>query len=398
MKPTYSTLLILCFCAILTPMDLVGQESEDRQATEQRINELRSILEKDQQRLSQTRNEQKSAVSKLRDIERQVKIRQELATNYEKQQNDLLAEQDSLKASLEVIEEDVNRLKSEYQGRATHAYKYGRQHDIALILAASSINEMLVRIRYLKRFSEQRKAKLTTIKDASHLLEERRSELQRTYQRNEALIEAARGEQARLAELKGERRKVISNLNSRERALAATIEERKETVAALESKIQQLIAAEDARQAGMSAAERSQLAVLTGSFEDNAGRLPWPSAGVVTQPYGEIVNPELGTRTPNPGIVIGTEPAAAVSAVFEGRVISVDIIPDYGTYLIIEHGSYHTVYSNFSLLYVSRGDQVTAGQLIGRAGTESEPKGAGLFFALFKEGNGIDPQPWLAAK
>ena len=118
----------------------------------------------------------------------------------------------------------------------------------------------------------------------------------------------------------------------------------------------------------------------------------------MTQPYGEIVNPELGTRTPNPGIFIETGPAEAVEAVFEGRVISVDIIPDYGTYVIVEHGAYHTVYSNFSLLYIRKGDDVAAGQMIGRAGTEAEPKGAGVFFALFKDGNGIDPKPWLAAR
>ncbi|NNE34149.1 MAG: peptidoglycan DD-metalloendopeptidase family protein, partial [Rhodothermales bacterium] len=99
---------------------------------------------------------------------------------------------------------------------------------------------------------------------------------------------------------------------------------------------------------------------------------------------------------PNPGILIATESSAAVKAAFDGRVISVDIIPDFGTYVVIEHGEYHTVYSNFSLLYVGQNTVVSAGQVIGRAGTDAEPKGPGVFFAVFKKGEPMNPVPWLA--
>ncbi len=394
--PRFHVLLLVaavCFGSFARPA--LAQDDTDRKATEQRIKELRSMLEQDEDRLNRTRTQQRDASNKLKDIERQMRIREELSETYVKQQNEVLIEQDSLRTSLQLVEEDVNRLKNEYRGRAVHAYKFGRQHDLALILAAESINEMLIRIRYLKRFADQRKSKLNTIAEASAILQERRLELQRTYERNEALIEAAVGEKARLAELKDERRKVLNTLSRQERSLSSTIEERKETVAAMESQIQKLIAAEDARQAGMSTAQRRELTALSGSFEQNRGKLPWPTTGVVTEPFGETVNPVHGTRSINPGVVIGTPAAAEVFAVFDGRVISVDIMPDYGTYVMVEHGTYHTVYSNFSLLYIGKGDEVKAGQLIGRAGTEAEPKGPGIFFALFKDGSAVDPRGWL---
>lgn len=387
--------LIVAMVASVITLPSFGQEEVDREATEQRINELRSMLEQDENRLDRTRSQARDASNRLKEIERQMRIREELAANYEKQQNHVLSQQDSLRASLEIIEEDVQRLKTEYRGRAVHAYKFGRQHDLALILAAQSINEMLIRIQYLRRFADQRKSKLSTISEASAILQERRLELQRTYERNEALIEAARGEQARLAELKDERRSVLRTLSRQEQNLSAQIAERRETVAEMESRIQQLIAEEDARQAGMSASRRRELTALSGSFEQNQGKLPWPSAGVVTEPFGDTVNPVHGTHSMNPGIVIATQPAAEVLAVFDGRVISVDIMPDYGTYVMVEHGSYHTVYSNFSLLYIRKGDDVKAGQIIGRAGTEAEPKGAGIFFALFKDGQAVNPKSWL---
>jgi septal ring factor EnvC (AmiA/AmiB activator) len=47
------------------------------------------------------------------------------------------------------------------------------------------------------------------------------------------------------------------------------------------------------------------------------------------------------------------------------------------------------------MTYVGEGDRVKAGQIIGRSGTDSEPKGKAVFFALFKEGRPVDPVPWL---
>ncbi|WP_243664161.1 murein hydrolase activator EnvC family protein, partial [Rhodothermus marinus] len=120
-------------------------------------------------------------------------------------------------------------------------------------------------------------------------------------------------------------------------------------------------------------------AELTGSFEQNRGRLPWPAEGAVVEPFGEVVNPVYGTRTPNPGILIATAPQAEVRAIFDGRVIAIDAMPEYGTYILIQHGEYQTFYSNLSLVYVSVGQEVRAGQVIGRAGTDAEPNARGYF-------------------
>ena len=80
---------------------------------------------------------------------------------------------------------------------------------------------------------------------------------------------------------------------------------------------------------------------------------------------------------------------------FAGQVSTIDIIPDMGRFIIIEHGDYHTVYGNFSLIYVSQGDTIETGQLIGRSGTEMEPRGESVFFAVFKNGVPQNPIQWL---
>ena len=99
-------------------------------------------------------------------------------------------------------------------------------------------------------------------------------------------------------------------------------------------------------------------------------------------------------------ILIATNPEEQVRAVFRGTVSGIDFVPGYGTYLVLRHGEYLSVYSNFSSLYVSQGEQVEAGEVLGLAGTEDEPRGAGVFFAVFdrSKSTSVDPTQWLSAR
>jgi septal ring factor EnvC (AmiA/AmiB activator) len=76
-------------------------------------------------------------------------------------------------------------------------------------------------------------------------------------------------------------------------------------------------------------------------------------------------------------------------------VILVDVMPGFGRLVVVSHGDFKSLYSNFSLIYVQQGMQVEAGQVLGRAGTDAEPKGSGLFFSVFNRGEAVDPTEWL---
>ena len=79
----------------------------------------------------------------------------------------------------------------------------------------------------------------------------------------------------------------------------------------------------------------------------------------------------------------------------EGVVQRVGTIPTYGTYVMISHGEYVTLYGNLSQVAVSQGQSVRAGEVIGRAGTASQRRGSQLFFALYQGGTAVNPASWL---
>ncbi|QXD14723.1 peptidoglycan DD-metalloendopeptidase family protein [Rhodocaloribacter litoris] len=387
-------LLVLLACLPAAAQDIAG----DRTATERRLQELQAQIARDEARLAETSEAEEATLKTLQALDRQITLREELVRNYQIRLEELRHERDSLQASLAGLETAIAGLRSEYRQRATHAYKYGRLHDLALILAAESINQMLIRVRYLHRFAEQRRRQLATIREASAEMEQQRLALQEKVEHTDLLLRAAADEQQKLARQKQQRRRVAEELRKQRLSLEASLQEKKTLASQLATRIQALIAEEAARRRTSGSAAGAAFVRLSGSFLQNKGNLPWPAAGPVVEPFGEKVHPVYGTTTPNPGIVIATPPMAEVRAVFDGTVISIDVMPDIGRYMIVEHGQYHSVYGNFALINVGEGEQVRAGQLLGRSGTDAEPKGEGLFFGLFHDGRPVDPLAWLARR
>lgn len=373
-----------------------AQTLDDRITTEQRLRELREQIEADEQRLDQAEQQEQASLQTLNSLNRELAIRTELTTNYQMRLSELSAESDSLRASLDRMEQSLGSLKEQYRHRAAHAYKYGRMHDLALILSANSINQMLVRVRYLNRFTEKRRDKLQAILDTAATLEERRTKLVEARVQTQLLLQEAQREQQNMQRIQQSRRTVIRELQNQKSVISEELNKNRAAATEFERHIRDLIAADNARRRENANPQAEvDYAGLTGSFMTNKGNLPWPSPGVVVEPYGDLVNPVHGTTTPNPGILIATAPQAEVRSVFEGTVLSVSVIPEFGRYIAIQHGEYQSVYSNFSMIYISEGTQVKAGDLIGRAGTDAEPKQAGVFFGLFKDGAPFDPLTWL---
>ncbi|MFQ5570406.1 MAG: murein hydrolase activator EnvC family protein [Rhodothermales bacterium] len=392
------TFLLFLFVGIFLVAPARAQTEDERASTEQRLHELRQQISEDEQRLSETKLAEQASLETLRDLDRKLAIRNELTRNYQRRLAELAEESDSLRRVMTELEQDLDLLKTQYRHRAIHAYKYGRLHDLALILSASSINQMLIRVRYLNRFADQRRDKLNEIEDAASELEDRRAKMVDARVQTQLLLKEAQQEQHTMERLQQDRKRVIRELQTRRTTLEGELERKQSAASNFEARIRELIAAENARRRAAETndpAEDVNFAGLTGSFLQNKGKLPWPSSGVVVEPFGDIVNPVHGTKTPNPGLLIATTPQAEVRSIFAGKVLSISVLPEFGRYIAIQHGEYQSVYSNFSMIYVEEGMEVEAGQVIGRSGTESEPKQAGIFFGLFKNGVAFDPMPWL---
>ena len=82
-----------------------------------------------------------------------------------------------------------------------------------------------------------------------------------------------------------------------------------------------------------------------------------------------------------------------MKAVFNGEFTVVSYMGDVQS-VFIKHGKYFTVYSNLASANVKRGDKVTTGQVIGKAGEDDNGQGA-VDFILMNGFDYLDPQNWL---
>ena len=377
---------------------------QQRAETQSRLESLKDQIQRDQTRLQEAAEKEQASRDRLNQIKREIALREELVSTYETRMRQLRQERGTLRDTLDVLEGRLDELRREYRVHAEHAYKYGRLHDLALILAANSINQMLVRIRYLHRFADQRRSQRSQIQNAAERLVARRNELEASEKRTEQLLAEARTERQNLQRLQSDRRSVVAELRTQRSELKEEIRRKEEAARELETRVRELIAKVEARErrnAGSSEssapARAAAYARLSASFQSNQGSLPWPADGAVTEKFGNRVDPVHGTTTYHPGILIATNHGAAVRAVFSGTVTGIDFVPGYGTYLVVRHGDYLSVYSNFSSLTVSTGESVSTGQPLGRAGTDDEPRGSGIFFAVFDKtkNESVDPIAWL---
>jgi septal ring factor EnvC (AmiA/AmiB activator) len=126
------------------------------------------------------------------------------------------------------------------------------------------------------------------------------------------------------------------------------------------------------------------------------GQLPWPTEGRVVADFGPQTHPRFGTETLRTGVDIEAPEGAPIRAVAAGDVAYRGWLKGYGNLIVLDHGDgYHTLYAHASQVLVDEGDQVKAGELIGRVGETGSVEGPRLYFEVRYQGRAEDPQSWL---
>ena len=127
---------------------------------------------------------------------------------------------------------------------------------------------------------------------------------------------------------------------------------------------------------------------------DGAPRFLWPVSGKVIEGFGAL--PDGGR---NDGINIATREGAPIRAAASGTVIYAgDGLKAYGNLVLIRHrDGYITAYAHAERLLVARNTHVTAGQVIGYAGTTGGMQVPQLHFEIRHGVKPLNPAPLLMA-
>ena len=399
MRKLLTILALLAVCAL----PAAGQKTSMKKLESQRAQ-----LEKDiallNRKLEQNSKNKSAALSSLSLLRSKIKAREKLIAGCDQ----TLAVLDD---SIAVVQKEMNRLQQRHD---TLSYYYGRlirgaykNRDSRLwymyILSSESIGQGLKRAGYLRGMSAQLSAQALRIRETSAQLAVEKERLAGLRKESADMRRKVVGERSRLKGEEADANKLVNQLGKDRKKFQRELQEKNRQKEALNRKIADLIRQESqkaAKGSGKKTAggKTTSTAVdtkLSNEFAANKGRLPWPVEGAVVERFGKHHHPVYtNVELPqNNGVTLAVRPGAQAKAVFNGKVTQIVVLPGYNQCVLINHGSYFTLYSKLRSVSVKVGDAVTTGQVVGTVDTIG---GEDLFhFELWKGSTPQNPEGWL---
>ena len=433
----------LALLLIFTAFNLLAQVAVDKAKMERERQAIQKELQEIQGKYNQVKGQKKETIGQLTILQKKMTLQNQYVSNINKEIR--LINDDIFLSAKEVnkLKQQLDTLKEQYSRSVVYAYKNRSAYDyLNFIFSASTFNDALKRISYLKSYRQYRQQQVTNIVQTQKLIEDRRQQLVSKKTQKSSALQNQTQQLKVLEDQKKEKDVVISKLKSKESELSKQMAAKKKRDNQLKGQIAAMIRREietaKKEAAKKEAEERARLAkekaantpantetaktttpntptktaapkkensyltlnakdiALNSSFQNNRGKLPWPvDNGVVSIPYGTYTVPGTSLKGENNCLTISTPSSGAtVKAVFDGEVTAVSNIGD-GYVVMIRHGKYFTVYSGLGSASVSRGTVVKTGQAIGRSGPADDGSGGQMDFYLMIESKEVNPEPWL---
>ena len=366
---------------------------------------IRSEISSLQNALSKLTNEEKQSVDALEKINRKNLLISRLIINLKREESQKEKQINNLTNEITVLESDIKKLQDDYSKYVVWVYKNSGGSLLSYLLNAESINQAVIRYRYLSYITDQREETLTNLRDTKEnylaLIDQREKEKDE----KRKLAGEKEQEQQNLLVQKQQKENIISELKEDQNSLVKEIDEKRKAEIRIKNLITKLIEDERKRQEKIRLARLNNEEVKVDynyddfeNFVNLRGRLNWPvTNGRIIRNFGENRNAKLNTVTLNYGVDIVTSKNEDVVAVAEGIISAIEWIPGYGSVLIITHrDNFRTVYGHLSEINVNVGEKVSGGTLLGKVNQSLE--GNILHFEIWNERNYQNPETWLAKK
>ena len=348
--------------------------------------------------LKETSKEKNEGINAVKIIGRKLDLRENVISGM-RQEIELLSERIDLNnLAIDMMEEDLVRLRKDYANAVVNAYKLQKGYqEIIFILSAKDFNQGYKRLKYLQQATKFRRREAEVIVELKGQIETSKSKLETDLARVTELKAREEQQMKLLENEQGKKRRMVTSLTRKEKQLQKDLEEKKRIAGRIEREIEKLIAEEKRRAARTEVTPEQRL--IGDNFAENKGRLPWPvERGVITSHYGIHPHPVFKYLTEdNIGIEITSSGKMTARSVFQGEVAKVFAISGANMTIIIRHGKYLSVYANISRVIVKPGDKVNARQPLGDIYMDPGNGNTSLLkFMIFETTQKyLDPEDWL---
>lgn len=440
-------LCYILFTCFLFSISVVAQSNEKETLEKRKQETLREIDALNRQ-FDDLKKNKKQSLGQLALIQNKIKLRNRLINDINNQVRIIDGNINDSYREIRRLQRDLDTLRMQYAQNVVYAYKNRSNYDfLNFIFSASSFNDALRRVNYLKAYRNYRTQQMEVINRTEILYKQKIEELSTSRKEKQVVLQDQTKEMSKLVDDKKEQDVVVNNLKKREKEINNMLSAKRKQATALEASIKAVVrreieaakkeaerkakeekdrlAKENAKPAAAEPAKSStattaaaaapakpattvkktvsyleynkeDLALGT-NFEANRGRLPFPvDNGYVAIAFGPYTVPGTNLKGNQDFITIASPEGTVVKAVFDGEVASVFDVGGMSA-VTIRHGKYFTTYSNLASVNVKKNEQIKTGQTIGRVGTNLEGEGQ-IDFILTRETQMLNPTSWLRSR
>jgi len=376
----------------------------------QSLDELRKKKEKTNEQIKYTtrlldeaKTNEKKTLNKYNILNKQIELRTNLITGINSEVGVLGDFIDQNAWLVNSLNSDLEELKKEYANMIVFAQKNQTNYSkVLFLLSSNSFNQAYKRLMYLRQYTEYRKKQAELILWLHDLIEAKVNDLQRRRNEKETLLESKKREADQLSKEKKQQGQYLTTLQQKQKDFEKKLREQQRIEAQLSREIERIIEDElkKAKKSGKASYEMTpEEKLVSGQFEQNKRRIPWPvERGVITDHFGIHEHAVLkNIQVKNNGVDISTAQGSIARSVFAGEVSRVFMVTGGNMAVIIRHGKYLTVYSNLVNVRVKSGDKVSVKETIGTIGTDSDDGDKTVLkFQIWKENVKLDPEDWIA--
>jgi len=321
--------------------------------------------------------------------------KEQLVTEFKKNESKLTAElkqKQTQSKALEgqirtIIAEEIKRAKAEEEAR-----RKAEAEKIRLAKIAADREKARIEAENKARAEALERERLAAEAEAKRAAEfaAKRAEEERKRTEDAAKAEASSRDEARKLAAKKASDEAAAKSREANNKLAAA----KAAEAALEKK-----KTDEKKAAETKAMTSYGVSTSSGSsFADNRGKLGYPAdrVGQITHRFGRQPHPVFkNIYEENNGIKISVPSGTRAKSVFPGTVSSVIASTDGTKTVMLKHGNYFTIYSNLGSVSVSKGQQVSAGTVVGTVGQDFDGSYT-LDFQVWNGSTPVDPLGWVS--
>jgi septal ring factor EnvC (AmiA/AmiB activator) len=390
MKVKIIFLWFLIISSVLAEGNYDREISQNRNNLEKVKNEI-NLLKK---QIAKANIQSSSNLEQIKYIDQELSLLGKAKKLLKNEGNLLQRKVDFTRSDLDSRQFRLKKLKHNYALWVVDTYKYGRIRDISLLLNARSLNQAMIRAKYLQFFTEQEERLIGNINNEIAKISHLNNELTVDLKALNSSINEKEKEALNYLAKKDQKKVLVSRLKWTSQSLSKKLKNKEDEYQKL---YQIIVALERKRKTREKQGDTSpQYTLDSKDFQKNKGKLPWPIKGKIIHKYGKQRNAQLKTTINNTGIDIRARQGGKVSAVFTGIVTMITYLSGFGNTIILNHGDgYYSVYSHLDEVLVELDDLIGTAEVIGVAGDSGSLEGTKLHFALFADQRTENPQKWL---